>query len=294
MSDLSDLRVKIDQIDDQIQDLIIERTAIVEHARTAKGDDHIYMRPAREAAILRRLVARHKGRFPTNSLIRIWREIISTLTLMQGPLSIAVYAPGNQTGLWDVARDHYGVQVPLLPVPTKTGVLRAITEGSANVGVLPLPEAEEEGPWWPNLVSGDTAGIKVIGMLPFRDAGNTRSETRLGMVVSKLAPEATGDDRTLIALHLTEGMSRDRLNQVFAKSKAEVTAFLGQVPGLGSDDERLHLIELAGFLETDGPTLKKVQRELGEFCLSLDTIGAYATPVSVAMTDAATTEAAIS
>ena len=104
----------------------------------------------------------------------------------------------------------------------------------------------------------------------------------------------TGDDRTLIALHLTEGMSRDRLNQVFAKSKAEVTAFLGQVPGLGSDDERLHLIELAGFLETDGPTLKKVQRELGEFCLSLDTIGAYATPVSVAMTDAATTEAAIS
>lgn len=284
MSELSDLRQKIDDIDDKIHDLIQERTAIVDRVRAAKGDDAIYMRPAREAAILRRLIGRHKGKFPQNSLIRIWREIISSLTLMQGPLSVAVYAPGNQTGLWDVARDHYGVEVPLTPVPTKTGVLRAISEGKANVGVLPLPEAEEAKPWWPNLVSGDTAGFKVIGVLPFNDAGNARSEARNGMVVSQLAPEATGDDRTLVALHLTEGVSRDRLYNLFKKAKADVVAILGQVQGVGADEERLYLIELSGFLETDGPTLRKIQRELGDTCLRLDTIGAYAKPVSIDMT----------
>ncbi|MEO0392665.1 MAG: chorismate mutase [Pseudomonadota bacterium] len=281
MPDLSDLRQEIDAIDDQIHDLIQRRTHVVEQVRAEKGDNAQYMRPAREAEILRRLIQRHHGAFPINSLVRMWREMISSLTVMQGPLSVAVYAPGNQTGLWDVARDHYGVEVPLEPVRSPMAVLRAITDGSATVGVLPLPEMHEDKPWWPSLVTDDQAGFKVVGMLPFQSAGNARSETRQGMVVAPQAPEATGDDRSLLALHLTEGISRDRLNQALAQVKAEPTAFLGQVIGLANDEDRLELIELAGFLEADGPTLSKLKRELGDICLRLDTIGAYATPVSL-------------
>ena len=281
MPDLSELRQEIDTIDDQIHDLIQRRTNVVEQVRAEKGDNAQYMRPAREAAILRRLIQRHKGPFPINSLVRMWREMISSLTVMQGPLSVAVFAPGNQTGLWDVARDHYGVEVPLEPVRSPMAVLRAITEGSATVGVLPLPEMHEENPWWPSLISGDQTAAKVVGMLPFQSAGNTRSETRQGMVVAAQAPEATGDDRTLLALHLSEGISRDRLNTVLKQVDAEATAMLGQAALSAGLDDRLELIELAGFLEADGPTLSKLKRELGDICIRLDTIGAYATPVSL-------------
>jgi len=280
---LADLRRRIDSLDDQLHALLKERTAVVEQVRAIKlqsgeASDTQYMRPAREAAILRRLVQAHTGPFPRNSLTRIWREIISSLTLMQGPLAVAVYAPGDQTGLWDVARDHFGVEVPLTPARSAMAVLRTLSEGGANVGVLPWPEAEEDAPWWPSLVTGDKTAFNIVGVLPFAGAGNARSKLRSGMRVASLALDATGDDRTLVALHLTEGVSRDRLTQVLTKAGAEPTNFLGSVE-IVPKEERLHLVELAGFLEADGPTLTKLQREFGDICLRLDAIGAYATPM---------------
>jgi len=89
---LDDLRGEIDEIDTALHDLIMRRAAIVENIAAAKGEQTASgMRPAREAEILRRLVARHSGPFPRASLVRIWREIISAVTAMQGPYSVALF-----------------------------------------------------------------------------------------------------------------------------------------------------------------------------------------------------------
>lgn len=282
MPDLDALRQEIDQIDDQLHDLIRSRTRIVEQVREAKLEvdaEARYMRPAREADIIRRLAARHDGNFPINALTRIWREMISALTLMQGPLSVAVYAPGNQTGLWDVARDHYGVEVPLQPVDSSMAVLRALSDGTAQVGVLPWPELEEPKPWWPSLMSDDNATFKVVGVLPFHGAGNARSASRSGMVVADMAPEPTGDDRTLLAQRFIGGVSRDRLAAVFAEAGLEATSFLGNKLLDKSTDSRWHLIEVAGFLKPDDERLNTLNSKFGDLCDGVDIIGAYATPM---------------
>lgn len=70
---LQSLRRQIDRIDDQLHDLIMARAALVEQVAAAKPDSGVPLRPGREAEILRRLIARHAGRFPKGALVRIWR-----------------------------------------------------------------------------------------------------------------------------------------------------------------------------------------------------------------------------
>ena len=85
------LRREIDAIDDSLHDLIIERTRVVERVREAKKGDKIKIRPAREAEILYRLMARHSGTFPKRELSRMWREMIVATLRFEGPFSVSVF-----------------------------------------------------------------------------------------------------------------------------------------------------------------------------------------------------------
>src|SRR6185437_12724944 len=75
---LEDLRRRIDEIDDQIHDLLMRRAELVEAIGNSKKSENApVLRPGREARILRRLVARHRGRLPRSVLVRLWRELLS-------------------------------------------------------------------------------------------------------------------------------------------------------------------------------------------------------------------------
>ncbi len=80
------LRRRIDEIDDRLQDLLTERVSIVSRVADSKqrSGGVAPHQPAREAEILRRLVARNNGAMPAASLVRIWRELLAATTRMQG------------------------------------------------------------------------------------------------------------------------------------------------------------------------------------------------------------------
>ena len=90
---LADLRRQIDDIDVAIHDLLMKRTEVAQRIGAVKGENSVYMRPGREAVVLRRLIARHRGALPDALIVRIWREIFAAVTALQGPLAVAVYAP---------------------------------------------------------------------------------------------------------------------------------------------------------------------------------------------------------
>ena len=84
---LDSLRRQIDALDDRMQDLLIgARRAGRGDRRPEARRQFAPFRPGREAQILRRLVARHRGRFPRPALVRIWREILSGTVAMQADL----------------------------------------------------------------------------------------------------------------------------------------------------------------------------------------------------------------
>jgi chorismate mutase len=278
--DLEILRRRIDEIDDRLQDLLIERMEIVsrvaDHKQRSGGvAPH---QPAREAEILRRLVARNSGALPAASLVRIWRELLAATTRMQGAFNIAVYMPPAGPVCWDIARDHYGSQTPMLTFGSATQVIRAVAEGRATVGVLPMPQEEEADPWWRHLLSGRETAPHVIARLPFGGRGNVRAEGGDALAIGRGAQLPTGRDRTLIATENAPNISRGRLFSILSGLDLRCTLIASSEHAEGGNT----LIELDGFVPDDDPRLGRFRSQLGAAVYRLVPLGGYAVPLSAA------------
>ncbi len=81
--DLKLLRTKIDEIDDQLLELIVERTSIVDEIGVLKKNNSEVIDKNREKDVLQRLLKLHKGNFSKDSMVRIWREIFHTSANIQ-------------------------------------------------------------------------------------------------------------------------------------------------------------------------------------------------------------------
>ena len=67
---LGDVRAELDRIDDALHDLLMERAAVVGRLAEGRLKGPAVLRPGREAAILRRLLARHRGALPPAAVVR--------------------------------------------------------------------------------------------------------------------------------------------------------------------------------------------------------------------------------
>jgi chorismate mutase len=276
--DLEMLRRRIDEIDDRLQDLLIERMEIVSRVADSKRNSGGVAphQPAREAEILRRLIARNSGALPAASLVRIWRELLAATTRMQGAFNIAVYIPQTGPGFWDIARDHYGSHTPMLTFGSVTQVIRAVAEGRATVGVLPMPQEEEADPWWRHLLSGREATPHVISRLPFAGRGNARSDSGDALAIGRGATLPTGRDRTLIATENAPNISRGRLFSTLSGLDLRCTFIAASEHAEGGST----LIELDGFVPADDPRLDRFRAQLGAAVYRLLPLGGYAVPLS--------------
>lgn len=278
---LAALRAEIDAIDSQLHDLLMRRTDLAVQVGEVKArvqplggtpaDGAKFIRPAREALILRRLVARHSGRLPKAVIVRMWREMISALLQVEGPFVVAVQAPKDDTALWDLARDHYGSRVKITPLPAGTDVLSAVARGKATVGILPMPRLGERSPWWPLLLERSEGVPHVMGRLPFGDVGNVRDPKAQAMVIGRAPNEPTGEDRSWIVLALKAARSR-RAVLAAAKALRPDEALCLDRAGKGCD----WLLDVAGFAPEIEAEVAAAAAALGA---EVRMLGSYAAPL---------------
>ena len=81
--DLKLLRSKIDEIDNQLLDLIIKRTSVVDKIGILKKNNSEVVDKDREKNVIKRLLKLHNGKFSKDSIVRIWREIFHTSANIQ-------------------------------------------------------------------------------------------------------------------------------------------------------------------------------------------------------------------
>lgn len=282
-SGLEELRREIDRIDDQIHDLLMQRAQVVERVGQVKGGEGrgTFLRPGREAMIMRRLVARHTGPFPAQVLVRMWREMVSALTRLQGPFAVAVFAPEDRRGFWDVARDHFGGFVPMVAVNSPVAAVRAVSEGTATVGIVSYPAEDDADPWWRFLVNADAHTPRVVARLPFGGRGNARGEDRDALVVAQIAHEPTGDDRTLLGIELGADLSRGRLKDALEGVGLFPTAFCTW-HARDSHGLSVHLVEIADFVAPGDSRLRSLTDRLSDMPVRVNTLGGYAVPLPFA------------
>lgn len=277
---LEQLRREIDRIDDQLHDLLMRRTSLVGSIAAAKTDRRVTLRPGREAQILRRLLARHEGAFPKLAVVRIWREIVGALTGLQAPLNVAVHAAGRSTAAIELARNHFGVVAPLHAFRSAGQVVRAVVDGMATVGVIPLipgtEAADDAEPWWTSLMLESGDAPRVVARLPFAPTPPVKGsgEPLQALVIACRDHDESGDDRTLAVLETGPDVSRDRLRAILGAGGLEPAELLAIHRHGG---QWLHLVEILGHVTTADPRLMALvapKDPVGRIAV----VGGYATP----------------
>ncbi|HXZ01732.1 MAG TPA: chorismate mutase [Stellaceae bacterium] len=279
-STLDDLRRRIDEIDDRLHDLIMERAEIVEAVAAAKQRGRVAaIRPGREARILRRLVARHRGRFPRPVLVRLWREIFSGAVIMQGNFAVAVAALEEMPDYWDLARDHFGSHIPMIALHSLGEAMRAVTERKVAAAVLPVPAEGEREPWWPLLARAGAAAPRVLARLPFAGRGNARGDGGLdALAIGDAEPDPTEADRSFVALELAGQLSRARLIEALKTAGLAVTLFAVHEP---EGEAAWNLVELDDGVGDGDPRLAKALELLGDRIARVAHLGSYAKPFAL-------------
>jgi chorismate mutase / prephenate dehydratase len=281
---LEALRAEIDAIDEDLHRLIMRRANValrIGAAKNANGGDGLLMRPGREAQVLRRLIARHEGAFPKSVILRLWRELIGAVLRMQGPFSVAVYAPEGAAGYWDLARDHFGSLTPASAHDSAQQVLSALATGGASVGVLPLPDSDDTQPWWPMLLGQDAKRPRVVARLPFGSGETVRGAPLEALAVAAIPVEATGNDRTLLVIEATAQMSRSALAARIKAAGFETAVIQSWNP---PNDQAiwLHLVDVEGYVTEEDPKLARLATRLGKTLHQIGPVGGYAVPFSPA------------
>lgn len=190
---LDALRREIDSIDDTLRDLLARRAELaVEVARVkmqgAKahqgGSGAPLFRPAREAEILRRLIARTRPPLTAALVYRLWRDIIVASTCLQGQFSVAVAAKRQA-----LAREHFGEPI-LRSAASPAAVLAAVAKGRTTLGVMPMPGSAADARWWLTLPKE----LAIVAGLPFVTTSARRKPGECAVVVGRQAFEPSGED----------------------------------------------------------------------------------------------------
>ncbi len=246
---LASARKEIDRIDDNILTLLAERAQVVEHVKAAKKslDIQLPLRPAREAEVLRRLLAQG-ARLGVNPelVVRLWPAIISDASLRQAEVTIHVAAHVSRSpALRQLVRDYY----PLMQIAEESDDAAAVAAAHRNVTGVAV--VQTTGSWLQAMNSG---AARVMAALPFL----SHADAPELLVIGQCQAQGSASDETLIST--MGGLPRDFALQIkWQTSQGDHT-----------------ITALPGFLSEREPPLHALIRVNSR--LALKVIGRYPSP----------------
>lgn len=184
---LQELRQEIDRIDAEVHGLLMERADIIDRLISVKKTQEVgsAFRPAREADMMRRLVQRHRGILPLDTIEGIWRVIIATFTYVQAPFAVHADLSPGEPAMRDSARFHFGFVVPFVPHFSAEAAVEAVAGSRGDLALVSATSSRT--PWW-HALEGDSTP-KIIARLPFVERADHPAAMPV-FVVSRVAADA--------------------------------------------------------------------------------------------------------
>ncbi|RMH62078.1 MAG: prephenate dehydratase [Zetaproteobacteria bacterium] len=149
---LQELRAAIDAVDDELLALIYRRARLAAKVGEHKQnhDNVPFYVPSREAAIIRRLLARnaeraataHETKIPDEAIHGIFREIIGACLALEHPMQIAYLGPEG-TFTHTAATRQFGSTARYVSCGHLEKIFDEVESGRASYGVVPVENAFE-------------------------------------------------------------------------------------------------------------------------------------------------------
>lgn len=190
---LEDIRRDIDDIDAGLLDLLAKRIAASAKVRQVKTRSGTLaaspIRPAREALILRRLMALKRPEVSPDLLVRLWRVILTSSTLAQAPVTAHVSRSlDGSSPLRTLVCDHF-CATPVIVHADEAAVLAHVANHPGDVGVV-----ASRSDWAAAFDAGLAGKASVMGLLPVL----TGEPVPKMLVIGHAAAQPTGDDETVV------------------------------------------------------------------------------------------------
>ena len=140
---LSDLRVQIDAIDQQLLALLNSRAQVAEKVgEVKKREGSPFFRPDRVAKVIEQIQHANSGPLKSDHIAAVWREIMSACLSLESPVRVAYLGPAG-TYSEQAALQFFGSSIESVPCPSIDEVFRATASGSAHYGVVPVENSTE-------------------------------------------------------------------------------------------------------------------------------------------------------
>jgi len=194
---LDAIRGEVDRIDAEILQRVAERQRLADKIAALKPPQAgLPIRPGREVAMLRRLIAAAEAPLEREVILEIWRALIAANLRRQRVIDVVVGGGrGDPTRMFDIARRHFGARTRIQHVgEPQVALQRAAEKTHSCVAVTPWPTAPGVGSWWPALSESRFHALHLIAGLPL--LGETEDPEACVFAASET--EAAGDDVSLL------------------------------------------------------------------------------------------------
>ena len=139
---LESARQQIDALDAEIMERISRRAALALETARAKEAGGAFYDPAREAQVLRRVRETNPGPLPDDSMVYLFREIMSACLALEHPTRVAYLGPEG-TFTHQAALRHFGQSAEITPRDNITEVFRVVESGQSEYGVVPVENSTD-------------------------------------------------------------------------------------------------------------------------------------------------------
>ena len=234
---LEAVRIRIDAVDAELLRLIDERAALAGEVAAAKRAEAagetlgFGLRPAREAQVMRRLLAQPRHAATPALVVRIWRELMAESLALQGPFRLVAWGGREPGRLAELARLRFGAAPPLTMLAKPEDAIKAARE-SGTVAILPLDPVSN---WWGRMLAEPS--LRVFAVVPCLSVWGPPA----ALAVAAVDVEPSGGDITLWVTDASE-----RADQVEA-----ALGECGVVGDLLAEAGGLKLYALLGYIQPD-------------------------------------------
>ena len=275
---LDDIRKKIDELDNRIHDTLMERADLVLQVGEEKRKNNIQIvQPAREARMIRRLLDRHSGVLPRMAVVRIWRELVGAVSLLQTGLQAAIAMPDGQNDYWNLARDYFGSCLPFQKTSTSIAAISMLNENKTTFAVVPWPSNEEDQPWWTYLTASSDKPLQIIVALPHGLDPDVETPDIRALVVSKSGFDSSGDDNSFLLIQCAANISRGKLIDL-AKNSGLTALGLFSKRNTSPSMPSLHLMEVQDYVVSGDNRLKSFLDSIEDNGANIICMGGYPVP----------------